>query len=58
MGDIVDTLLKQLDEQATAETYGNDDGTNDVIVFSTEEFRPLRLTQKILPKNCHVLAHT
>ncbi len=28
MGDTVDRLLKRLDEKATAETYGNDDGTN------------------------------
>ncbi len=50
MGDTVDRLLKRLDEQATAETYGNDDGTYRVMVFSTEELRSLRLTKKILSR--------
>ncbi len=38
-GETVDTLLKLLDEEAIAETCGNEDGTYRAIVFTTEEVR-------------------
>ncbi len=37
-GDTVDTLLKQLDVEPIAETYGNNDGPYNVIALTTEEF--------------------
>ncbi len=38
-GDTVDMLLKLLDEEAIAETPGNDDGTYRATVFTADELR-------------------